>query len=586
MLTSDLKHTFSDLWPIYKRFFTHAKPDLSFIILTAIIILGIAATNTIMIWLIGTPFDMLQEGQFDAIYSTIILLVLIVTLNQGTHLAEGLLSRWLALRFICRLRNSFLSHILRLSFPGIANYPKGDLLSRLSNDVDEAENFILEVPFFLVSHIFTFLFYTAMLFWINWKLALLAAAITPVFLIHQQYFGPRKRYAAQEFLKSKGEMLSVEEDSLENLQGISSFAAESATAQKHESVLKKSAKRSFKEGLVDVSFNISLNLLIYIIGLIIVFAGVNGISKGYISLGHLVSFLLYLGYLSVPVSGFASLFLESQSYAAAARRIMEILDAKSMTYDKKKAKQLTIKEGRIELNNISFNYPGGIKIFSGVNLTISGGDTVALVGASGSGKSTLIKLLLRFYDPVKGAISIDGLNLRDVYIKSLRENIAVVWQKPFLFNDTIRANLLIAKLNAGEEELINACKASNSWEFIFKLKEGLDAKIGANGVELSAGQCQRLAIAQTFLRNAPILILDEASSALDSHNEQLIAKALARLRKGRTTLIIAHRYSSIKSADYVVYFNSNGNIIVDTHEKMFMSNSEYKKAVQWQTSIG
>jgi ABC-type multidrug transport system fused ATPase/permease subunit len=208
---------------------------------------------------------------------------------------------------------------------------------------------------------------------------------------------------------------------------------------------------------------------------------------------------------------------------------------------------------------------------------------VALVGPSGSGKSTFANLLLRFHDPQQGQITVDGVDIKSVTLKSLRHNIAIVWQEPFFINDTIRENLRLAKENASEQQMIDACKASFAWEYIEKLDAGLDTTIGTAGVSLSVGQFQRLAIAQAFLRDAPILVLDEASSALDSRSEQMLLEALARLRKNRTTLIIAHRYSSIRSADRVLYFNGDGTVTSGSHEELLARHDGYQQAVQWQT---
>ena len=243
-----------------------------------------------------------------------------------------------------------------------------------------------------------------------------------------------------------------------------------------------------------------------------------------------------------------------------------------------------MKQGQIEIDDVSFAYPQGSSILHNANLTISEGETVALVGPSGSGKSTLATLLLRFYDPQKGRILIDGQDLREVNIASIREHVAVVWQESFILNDTIQANLQMAKPDASEKELRAACQRSYAWEYIENLPDGLQTVLGAGGTELSGGQKQRLAIAQAFLRDAPILILDEASSALDSHSEQVIVQALDALREKRTTLLIAHRHSSIRSADRVVYFESDGSLTAGRHDELVAQHTQYREAVEWQTA--
>ena len=205
------------------------------------------------------------------------------------------------------------------------------------------------------------------------------------------------------------------------------------------------------------------------------------------------------------------------------------------------------------------------------------------MGPSGSGKSTFANLLLRFYDPQQGQVSVDGTDIKTVTLDSLRNNIAIVWQEPFFINDSIRENLRLAKADATEEQMVSACRSSFAWEYIEKLEQGLDTMVGTQGVSLSVGQFQRLAIAQAFLRDAHVLVLDEASSALDSQSEQMIVDALGKLRKDRTTLIIAHRYSSIRSANRVLYFNGDGTVSSGTHEELLKSHPGYQQAVEWQT---
>lgn len=585
MRSKGILNIYGGLLHAYGRFFTYAKPDTAYFALTILAILGIAATNTAMIWFIGAPFDMFQSGEFARIYSTLMVFAFAVLLNQGFHMGESVLSRWLGLRFVARLRSAFFSHFLFLSFPVVADYPRGDQLSRLNNDVDNTADFILEAPFYLASHFFIFIFYTVMLFWIDWRLALLAVAVTPIFLVHQYYFGPRKRRVSEEFLARNDRLVSLEEEALGNLRGVSSFGAEAHVTKRHGAVLNDALKWSMKQRWLDIKFNTTLSLLIYFAGLAVVVAGVYGISEGRVSAGRLVSFLLYLGYLSVPVRGFAELLHAVQGQAVSARRIMEILDRRSGVVEAPDAKPLSPGDGTIELRNVSFGYPGAGMVLSGVSLTIPGGRTAALVGASGSGKSTLVKLLLRFYDPVEGCITIGGQEIRGVTHDSLRDKVAVVWQEPFLINGTIRENLLMAAPGASERALMEACEASNALEFVNTLDGGLDTVIGAGGVELSAGQRQRVAIAQAFLRDAPVLVLDEASSALDSHNEQMITGALKRLRHGRTTMIIAHRYSSIKDADQVVYFNGDGTVTTGRHAGMIETHPCYRSAVEWQAGI-
>jgi ABC-type multidrug transport system fused ATPase/permease subunit len=262
---------------------------------------------------------------------------------------------------------------------------------------------------------------------------------------------------------------------------------------------------------------------------------------------------------------------------------MELMSMPGNVQEKDTAPDIQIQHGDIVFRNVSFSYPHSEKpVFSNLSVHIPPGESVALVGASGSGKSTFAALLLRFYDPQSGSISIDAADIKAVSLASLRKQISIVWQEPFIINGSIKENLLLAKPDATYEQLIAACKSSYSWEFIEPLEHGLDTTIGTDGISMSVGQKQRLAIAQAFLRDSSVLIFDEASSALDSQSERMIVEALQSLRENRTTLLIAHRYSSIRTVDRILYFNGNGSITSGTHEELMAHHDGYKQAVNWQ----
>jgi len=492
------------------------------------------------------------------------------------------MANWLGLRFVGRLRQSVLQHLLMVSQPATSGLQRGDLLARLSNDTDKVQDMVLEVPFFLVSHLLTLVFYCAMLFWIDWQLATIALAFVPMFFIHQRFFGPSKRKASQQFFHLNGELLAFEEQALGNMRGINSFNVESKMEDKHISAFERARRWAMKMRFLDQGFASTLAVLIYICGIVIVFAGIDRIKETGLGIGALVSFLIYLGYLSVPVRGFAQAPMQLLGDLGAAQRVLELLKLQSNIKETAPNAVLSSNKGAIRFENVSFAYPDGDPVLKDITLNIEPGESVALVGPSGAGKSTIAQLLMRFYDPVSGSISIDETDIREISIASLRDNVSTVWQNPFFLNETIRNNLLIACPNASTDELIAACKLSGTWEFIEELNNGLDAAIGMGGVELSGGQYQRLAIAQAILRDTPILVLDEATSALDSLSERALTESLEQLRKDRTTLIIAHRYSSIRAADKVVYFNGDGSITMDSHENLYAQHRDYRDAVIWQ----
>lgn len=586
------KPSWAELRQQYRRFVQYATPDRRFFAMDVISIVFAVITNAAMIWLMGRPLSLIQSGNYDALPAVLGMFALVLLVNQSMQLGGGWLTNWLGLRFIGRTRNAIMSRLFNLSFPVAGQIPRGDLLARLSNDVDRVSAILVEARLMLVSHVLTLVLYTAMLFWIDVNLALIALATVPLFVLHQRFFSERKRRATEGFLQSNGELLAFEEQGLANLRGVSANVAESQVTERHQSVFEKACRWGVRERGLEVGFLISFTVLMYSVGLMIVLFGADSVRSGSMPVGLLVSFLLYLGYLTVPVRGLADITFQYAGNVPAAQRILDVMDAQPAVSDVHSTTALVVKKGQIDIETLSFAYPDlggmgetkGTSILNNAQVTIQGGETVALVGPSGSGKSTLAALLLRFYDPQQGRILIDGQDLRDVSIASVRQNMAVVWQEPFVLNDTIRANLLIAKPDATETEIIDACQRSHAWEFIQSLPEGLGSVLGAGGTELSGGQKQRLAITQAFLRDAPILILDEASSALDSQSEQIIVQALDELRAQRTTLLIAHRHSSIRSADRVIYFENDGSLSIGRHEELMANHSAYREAVEWQTT--
>lgn len=573
-----------EIWRESVYFSRYTKADRNYFFLASLTIFGIAATNTIMIWLFGKPLDLLQQGRYADVATIGLWFALIMLLNQGLHLATNVLNGWLSLRFIGRTRSAMLGRCLHATFPVMDRYPKGDVLTRLSGDLDKLSRLTVDTPLLLVSHAFIFIFYSTMLFLIDVPLALLALLLTPLFILHQRIFGQRKRRVSEQFFDRLGRLLSFETETLSNLRGISSFGVETHVTGLHSDNFSIAQKWAMKSKWLDAWFSSSFSVLVYLVGLLIVVGGIFQIQAGTLSPGQLVSFLLYLGYLSLPVRGVATLALSAQEDMASADRVRAVLNLDNIVREIPNAPDLPPCLGNIDFNELVFSYDASKIVFNRINLSIRHGETIALVGPSGAGKSTFAKLLMRFYDPQSGAIKIDGTDISTVNLASLRAQIAVVWQETFLINDTLAANLLLSRQSASHEELVQACKLSHAWEFICTLPQGLDTVLGANGTDLSAGQRQRLAIAQAFLRNAPILLLDEASSALDSQSEEIIVNALAKLREGRTTLVIAHRYSSIRDADRVVYFNGDGTLTTGTHAQLAESHNEYKQALEWQNS--
>lgn len=564
----------------HKEFFPYIRRYRKIFYFLFSVIFLLSISNTVMIWLLGKPFNYLSVENYEGLSSLLLLLFITILLNQTLHYYSTFHTSKLGLNYVGELRNAIFSKIICSPYQVEEEISKGDLLSRLSHDVDLMQRFIVELPFYLASHSFTLMLYAGMLIYIDWQLAVIALFLTPAFFVHQKLFSKHKRKAAQKFYDKNGKLLAQEDDYLASRALINSFNQQSSFSSKHENKLSDALFWAIKERRLDALFSTSLSVVVYFCAIFIVFLGVERIQSNQLSIAELVSFLLYMGYMSVPLRGITELFFQAQSDVMVGERLSPLL---AIDVEDNASQTLTPNVGEINFNNVCFSLQQK-SILSDVTFTIEAGKTVALVGGSGSGKSTIAKLLLRFYDPDSGEILIDDQRTIDVAKHNIRSHVSLVWQMPILIHDTIRNNLLLANRHANELAINKALEDSNSLEFVKNLPQGIDTLIGSKGVELSSGQKQRLHIAQAFLRNTSILIMDEATSALDSESEEKIVNNVKNNRQKLTTILIAHRYSSLKHADYILYLNPNGTVDSGTHEQLLKNHPGYEQALNWQTS--
>jgi ABC-type multidrug transport system fused ATPase/permease subunit len=571
---------------IIRYFSPYLNPDRHFMFVLGLLNLVMIASNTLLIWKLGTAISLISNADFTNLNQTLLIIAGIVLFNQVMQFVYAFIYQRMTLRFVDRVRGEVLGRIMDLSFPIYNRLDKGDLLVRLTGNTDRILAYVVNIPLNLASSIVVFIVYSSMVVWIDWQLALIALLLAPLFFLSQYFVAPKTGAAARRFTEERANLVSIEEQTLSNLKGISSFNCEEIMRDKQRKQFGIARKLALKVRQIRLIYNSIFTILLYLAGVVLVYSGVSGIQSGRLTVGVFVSFLIYIRYLTNPVRTIAGIPIQFQANRAAAERVMEVMHMQRPTQDVGSDTPLVVSRGEIAFNDISFSYPNSTNpVYSHLFVAIHAGESVALVGPSGSGKSTFASLILRFFDPQSGNITIDGTDIKTVSLTSLRQQISIVWQEPLLINGSIRENLLLAKHDATSEQMIAACQSGFAWEFIENLEQGLDTVIGASGINLSVGQKQRLAIAQAFLRDTPILILDEASSALDSHSERMVVEALQALRQSRTTLIIAHRISSIRNADRILYFNGNGSITTGTHEELMDSHAAYKDAVNWQTSL-
>ncbi|WOO39071.1 ABC transporter ATP-binding protein [Anaerocolumna sp. AGMB13020] len=498
--------------------------------------------------------------------------------------ASGYLNHYAALHYVADLRTKLYRKLQHMSLRYFHKSRTGDLTGRVVNDAMDAEILLAHVIPDFVVNILTFIGVGALLFTINWQLALMSLITIPILLGITIWQSHHVTPVWKENSRVRGELSGTVQDNLSGIKEIQIF-----NQQKHEEekVSGLSLKHSMAYLKASFFFETTYPLLAFITALgtvIVVVYGGHLLGKGEIAIADIVGIVMYLSMFYGPVKSFSGLVERAGEAGAGCRRVFEVIDEVPDVKEKKNPAVLPRVKGDIQLKDLSFSYSEEIPVLQKTNLNIRAGQTVALVGTTGVGKSTIANLINRFYDPQAGAVVIDGVDIRDVTLSSLRDNISMVLQDTFLFNGTVYENIVYGWKEATREDVLAAAKAANAHDFIEKMEEGYDTVIGERGVRLSGGQKQRLSIARAILRNSPILILDEATSALDTKTEQEIQAALDEISKERTTLVIAHRLSTIRHADLIVVLEGTGIAELGTHDELIACGGIYCRLHEAQAS--
>lgn len=476
------------------------------------------------------------------------------------------------------MRRDLFNHLQKLSYSYYDDTKVGTIMSRITSDLFDVTEFAHHCPeeFFIAGIKIVVSF--VILCFINVPLTLLLFAVIPVMAICLNYFKKRMKEGFRESRVAVGELNSQIEDSLLGIRVVKSFANEPIEEYKFKKGNEKFLEiksRVYKYMGSHSSINRASEGLMYIV---IVVAGAFFLVKGKIEAPDYIAYLLYIGTLLTSIRKIIDFAEQFQRGMTGIERFNEILDTDPTIFDKENASELVVTDGAIEFNNVSFSYSEDTEqILSGINISIKSGESVALVGPSGGGKTTICNLIPRFYEATDGTIKIDGADIKDVTLKSLRENIGVVQQDVYLFSGTVRENIEYGKPGATDDEIWEAARLAGADEFIKNLPDGMDTYVGERGVKLSGGQKQRISIARVFLKNPKILILDEATSALDNESEFLVQQSLERLAQGRTTITVAHRLTTIKNADTILVITKDGIAESGNHEELVKQNGIYAK---------
>jgi len=524
-----------------------------------------------------------NEGSNDVLIFMILIIVITFLLKNIFNYLSLFFITYLRNGVIKDVRNDLYDKITELSVSYYSEKRKGDILSRISSDVIELQVSFLGILELIVKEPLMILFTLISMLLINSKLAIFVFIFIPISGLIISFIGKSLKKKSNKVQKEQGLFLSLVDETLNGLKIIKSFTSENLFKQKFNNSTEK-------------YYNYSNSLLnrTNLAGPISEFLGICSITVLLWYGGQMVledktldpsSFMVFLGLaynILTPFKAISKASYKVRKGNAAAERVIQILENKSIVSDPKNNKVISQFDKSIQFNNISFSYKTD-KVIKEFSFELEKGKTLALVGQSGSGKSTITNLVNRFYDINLGEISIDNINIKNVTKKSLRNLIGLVTQDSILFNDTIKNNLIVAKNNATDEEVINALKIANAWEFVKDLEQGIYHNVGDSGNKLSGGQKQRISIARAVLKNPPIMVLDEATSALDTESEKLVQDALEKMMRNRTSIVIAHRLSTIKNADYIIVLDKGSIMEKGNHNDLMKLRGLYHNLVEMQT---
>ncbi|WKT77600.1 ABC transporter ATP-binding protein [Lysinibacillus fusiformis] len=561
---------------LLQRFFSYYKPykrlfilDFSCAILVALIELAFPIVLNKVI------DDILPDGELKWIIMASLLLFALYIFNSILHFIVSYWGHMLGINIETDMRKESFSHVQKLSFRYFDNNKTGHLVSRLTNDLMDIGELAHHGPEDIFIAAMTIIGTFGVMFYIDPTFTILIFLLVPIILVLTIIFGKLMSKAFRQMFGDIADFNARVENNVSGIRVVQAF-----TNEDHEIKRFKVNNERFRMTKLFsykvMAWNEAISgILTKVLSLFTLFVGAYFVLNGDLSNGDFIAFILLSGILLGPINKI-NMFIESYPKGMAGfRRYIEFLETEPEIADRPEAKDIDEIDGEITFKDVSFGYSDTNRALHHINLKVRSGETVALVGPSGAGKSTICSLLPRFYDVNEGSIKIDGVDIRDFKLQSLRGHIGIVQQDVFLFDGTIRDNIAYGNLNASEEDIWYAAQRAQLTDVIKALPEGMDTLIGERGVKLSGGQKQRLSIARIFLKNPKILILDEATSALDTETEQAIQQALNELSIGRTTLVIAHRLATIKDADRIVVVSKKGIIEEGTHEQLMEQKHAY-----------
>jgi subfamily B ATP-binding cassette protein MsbA len=466
------------------------------------------------------------------------------------------------------LRRRIYTQVQRLSLAYHDQQPTGDLISRVTSDIDSIQSFIVSGLLGVLVNAVTLIGMIVVLFYINWQFALIALAVVPPLFVIVYTYTRRVKKASREVRKKEGSMISVVEEVVTSMRVVKAFAREDYEIRRFEGESLEAVEAALRARALKAKLVPIVNIITAIGTCAVLWFGAKLAMEGHLTPGAMVVFVFYLGKMYKPMQEISKTMDAYSKAEVGYERIQEILKSDEEIHDIRGAKRAPRFKGQIDMEHVTFEYKEGEPVLEDVTLHADVGSMIALVGPTGSGKTTIVNLIARFYDPKEGVVRIDGIDVKQFTQKSLREQISFVLQDTVLFSGTIWDNIAYGRPDASVIEIVKAAEAANAMEFIEKLPQKFETTVGERGVTLSGGQRQRIAIARAIVRNTPILVLDEPTSGLDAQSEELVFEALDRLMEGKTSVVIAHRLSTIRRAN-CIYVVDGGHIVESgTHDEL------------------
>lgn len=569
------------------RVLQYLRPHRHLAVTTLICAACATATELIPPWVIKIIIDdVIQAKQASLLPGAIGLLVGAYVLKNVFASLRIRLNNQLEQRVVHDLRRHIFSAIQRMSITYFENLSTGEIMSRVTNDTEHVERIFIDGLEGMLTASLTLIGITGLLFMLNWKLAVLSLLPIPVLVLSASWFTSKVHGYYRETRQSAAELNGYLQDAVSGIRETIGFGRQTHEQARFDRLSQAYSDKNLKAMVLWSVYSPGMILVAAFGTVLILWYGAGEVMEGRLTLGELVLFLSYLAMFYVPINQIHSVNHMLQHALAASERVFDVLDTVPDVSDHPRAVAPVHRtQGEVRFDRVRFHYRRDVPVLRGVSVTVSAGERVALVGMSGAGKSTLLKLLMRFYDVTDGAISIDGNDIRDLPLAYVRQQIGFVQQEPFLFNGTVKDNLLYGDLTADQNRLEGAAHAARAHEFIAALPEGYDTWIGERGVKLSVGQKQRVSIARVLLKDPPIVIFDEATSNIDTETEVKIREALNELTMGRTTFIIAHRLSTLHDVDRILVLDGGRLVEEGRHNELLGRGGVYAGLYEAQFQI-